>query len=155
VVFLSLPPIGSVPLDVSSFFSAHGALVHEVAEHALAHALYSHIRGGYRGRVNRREARKVANRRRRWFVDNIIMHHKRLHDRNRELIINNAKERVLAKREKEKNKTLSNFAPKKDRNDETKWQDMVRLKERAATVRGRVDARKSRARSRWLSISEG
>lgn len=100
--------------------------------------------------------RKNANIRRRWFVDNIILHHKRLHDKNRELAVNKARDQALARREalkKRQDLSLERARdPKKDQ--ERKWRELVELKERSSSIRGRVDSRRLRARSRWLSVSE-
>ena len=150
-----MPSIGSLTLNFGNFLSLHPALINDVAGHALAHALYSHIRRAGRGRVNRRQARKMSNRKRRWFVDNIIMHHKRLHDRNRELLISNARTLALARRKaQEKQSPIGGSSTlQKDRDQPTKWRDTVSLKQRGADLRGRSDARRLRARSRWLTVT--
>jgi hypothetical protein len=151
-----MPSIGTLTLDFGNFLSLHPALINEVAGHALAHALYSHIRRAGRGRISRRQARKMSNRKRRWFVDNIIMHHKRLHDRNRELLISNARTRALARRKaQEKQPPIGGASPtlQKDRDQPTKWRDTVSLKQKGAYLRGRSDARRLRARSRWLTVA--
>jgi len=150
-----MPSIGSLTLDFGNFLSLHPALINDVAGHALAHALYSHIRRAGRGRVSRRQARKMSNRKRRWFVDNIIMHHKRLHDRNRELLISNARTRALARRKSQEKQPPMGASPtlQKDRDQPTKWRDTVSLKQRGADLRGRSDARRLRARSRWLTVA--
>ncbi len=150
-----MPSIGSLMLDFGNFLSLHPALINEVVGHALAHQLYSHIRRAGRGRVSRRQARKMSNRKRRWFVDNIIMHHKRLHDRNRELLISNARTRALARRKAQEKQPPMGASPtlQKDRDQPIKWRDTVSLKQRGADLRGRSDARKLRARSRWLTVA--
>ena len=150
-----MPSIGSLTLNFGNFLSLHPALINDVAGHALAHALYSHIRRAGRGRVNRRQARKMSNRKRRWFVDNIIMHHKRLHDRNRELLISNARTLALARRKAQEKQSPIGGSPtlQKDRDQPTKWRDTVSLKQRGADLRGRSDARRLRARSRWLTVT--
>lgn len=129
-------------------------LVHDLAGHALAHTLYSHIRRGKRG-ISRRKARKIANRKRRFFVDNIIMHHKRLHDRNRELLISKARSRALARRRAAQSKpeVIKQALLQKSRDDASQWRDRTDLKEKGLALRGRVDARRLRARSRWLSVA--
>lgn len=101
--------------------------------------------------------RKTTNRKRRWFVDNIVMHHKRLHDRNRAIVVSNARTRALAKREALKKnpaglqKQNQTFAQKARDNSP---QSKNNLRERARSLRGSVDARRMRARSRWLSVME-
>ena len=155
LTFISLPSVGTLTLDVGNFLSANPALVHEVAGHALAHALYSHIRRGSRTRgISRRQARKTSNRKRRWFVDNIIMHHKRIHDRNRELVVTNARTRALARRKalEKKEPQLSQSALQHTRSQSTPWRQKVDLKSRGEELRNRANARKLRAESRWASV---
>lgn len=152
---LALPSIGTMTLDVSSFIGAHPGLVNELGGHALAHALYSYVRHSGRG-GNRRQMRKLSNMKRRWFVDNIIMHHRRIHERNREIVVGNVRSMVLAKRDAIKKqpphlqKSLVN-----GQNEQTRWRDAAtNLKQKGMEIRGRVDARRLRARSRWLSLAE-
>jgi hypothetical protein len=45
--------------------------------------------------MSKAQRKKRGRRRFRLFVDNIIMHHKRLHDRNRQIVIDLARTRVL------------------------------------------------------------
>lgn len=143
--------IGAITFDASSFLSAHPALINEVGGHVLAQALYSYSRRSRRHGINRRQMRKASNRKRRWFVDNIIMHHKRLHDRNREAVVSNARSRVLARRKAlEKSAPMNSMTPQKNQ-DSMKWRNAVNLKEKGIEMRGRTDARKLRARSRWLT----
>lgn len=149
MAFIGLPAIGLPAIDITSFLRLHPGLVHEVAGHALAHSLYSCIRRATRG-SSRRQTRRAMNTRRRWFVDNIIMHHKRLHDRNRELIVNNVRAKVLAKK-KAMERDPAALAKEKQN---TKWRERESMKERGVAIRGRVDARLLRARSKWLSIAK-
>ncbi len=143
-------------LDASSLLRSNPALVQELAGHALAHVLYSHVRRVVSRRgLSRREIRKISNRKRRRFVDNIIMHHKRLHDKNRQSIIINARSRALAR----KNQAKKDGALMASRTPESKAPDMrskyaPTLKERGEKLRGRVDARRLRARSRWLTVMQ-
>ncbi len=150
---LGLAAIGLPSVDIVSFLHAHPGLVHEVAGHAVAHSMYSFVRRASRG-ASRRQTRRDMNRRRRWFVDNIIMHHKRLHDRNRELIVNNVRAKVLAKKQAAQKNSLSVESKQKSQDQSTKWRDRnPSVKERSVALRGMVDARRLRARSRWLSIA--
>ena len=154
MTFILLPAVGSLTFNIGNFIAAHPGLINEIAGHALAHALYSHIRRGSRGGISRRESRKSMNRRRRWFVDNIILHHKRLHDRNRAVVISNARTRALAKRKVPERNPLSLQASslQHDRDGGTKWRNAVNLKERGVSLRGTTDSKRLRARSRWLSV---
>lgn len=155
MTFISLPSVGTLSHDAGNFLAGHPALFQEIAGHALAHALYSHIRRGGRARgISRRQARKISNRKRRWFVDNIIMHHKRLHDRNRELVITNARTRSVARRKDidKKPKQLSPSTLQYNRTQSMPWRNKTDLKTRGEELRSLANARKLRAESRWASI---
>jgi hypothetical protein len=139
-------------LDATSLLHAHPALVQELAGHALAHVLYTHARRAVRRRgLSRRQIRKLANRKRRMFVDNIIMHHKRLHDKNREMIISNARSRALARRDQAKKESPSLAQSQEKKQEDLKMKYSSSIKERGERLRGHADARRLRARSRWLS----
>lgn len=138
-------------MDASNFFSAHPMLVYEVAGHALAHALYSYARRGRNGKLNRREMRKEFNRKRRYFINNIMLQHKRIHKRNREVVVENARSAAIARRKGlEKGAQSSMLAKEQDAS--LKWRNAVSLRDKGAELRGRVDARRLRARSRWLTV---
>jgi len=158
VLFLALPPtISSLALSASNFITLHPELINELAGHALVHNLYSHMHSSKRGGLSRRMKRKNANVRRRWFVDNIILHHKRLHDKNRELSVSRIREQALAKRDALKNQqslSLQRATQSLKKDDTKRWREMVELKERSNNISGRIDNRRLRARSRWLSVSE-
>lgn len=154
MTFISLP-IGTLTLDITSLVNAHSGLIQQIAGDSLSHALHSFIRrSGSRRGLSRRMMRKNMNRKRRWFVDNIIMHHKRLHDRNRAIVVSNARTRALAKRDAAKqpqSPSLQRSAMVRERTQNKPSMSAMTLKERGAQLRGRVDARRIRARSRWLS----
>lgn len=141
-------------MSAANFISLHPELLSELAGHALAHSMYSHIRGGKKIGLSRRARRKAANTRRRWFVDNIVLHHKRLHDKNRELAVSKVREQALAKRDALKKQSLSLQTSTPQKDEARKWRDRAELKERASLVRGRVDSRRLRARSRWMEVTE-
>ncbi|MBU6140894.1 MAG: hypothetical protein KGP29_05020 [Proteobacteria bacterium] len=143
-------------LDATSLLQAHPALVQEIAGHALGHVLYGHVRRIVRRKgLSRRGMRKLANRKRRRFVDNIIMHHKRLHDKNRQSIISNARTRALARRNQNKKDEPSLAKSSESGREDLKAKySTSSLKERGAKLRGHVDARRIRARSRWLTVMQ-
>jgi len=154
VTLKGLPSVGNMTIDVGNFLVTHPSLIHQVAGHALAHTLYSYVRHSRKRGFSRRQMRKSSNRKRRWFVDNIIMHHRRLHNRNRELIIGNARSKVVARHEaKKKALALSHQRLQKDQKP-TQWRDMAQaqVKERGSLLRNRVEARKTRAQQRWMTI---
>jgi hypothetical protein len=70
------------------------------------------------------------------------MHHRRIHNKNREIIVNSAKEKFLARR----------LGIKKPVESPRKWRDRVDIKDRGLKIRGLIEARKTRARSRWVSV---
>jgi len=154
LTFISLPSVGSLTLDVTNYLTLNPTLIHEIAGHGLAHVLYSHVRKSSRKKVlSRRMARKMANRKRRWFVDNIIMHHKRIHDRNREMVISNARTRALARKKGKEGLSLTqNSSLTHQRDKDQNWQQRVAPKEKGKEIRERLEARKLRANSRWASI---
>lgn len=160
MAFLALPVIGTVAFDPSSFLATHPDLAYEVAGHGLAHAIHSYIeRSGRRHGMSRHEMRKAVHRRQRWFVDNIIMHHRRLAERNRQIIINNSRTRIIAKKEKAKQHLelqRGDKIEKSDRENEfrSRWNSAFDLKERGKRIRGTIDVRRQRSRSRWLSVLE-
>lgn len=103
--------------------------------------------------LTRAQRRKLARRRYRMFVDNIIMHHKRLHDRNREIVVSNAKAIALHKsKPKELTRPSSSMSP---RREDTKWRDRFSSRQNILEARSQIESRKIRAKSRWNSIAGG
>jgi hypothetical protein len=82
------------------------------------------------------------------------MHHQRLAKMNRQTIVGNARERAMARREKTQRKAdmQKDQTFEKQQESRKKWQGGVSLKERGQKIRGTIDARRTRARSRWLTI---
>ena len=142
--FISLANINAIGLASSGLMNS--PLAHHLIAHEIMHVFFSFVRGPRKARLTRSQKRKMANRRRRWFTDNIVMHHKRLHDRNREIVVASAKTRALAK------KLSAGQAQQPE--PSRKWRDRVDTRDRGKTIRGRIDARRSRARSRWLSVAQ-
>ncbi|GDX35526.1 hypothetical protein LBMAG18_00370 [Alphaproteobacteria bacterium] len=166
MTFVIVPQIEALVFDASSFFSMHPGLVHEIGGHSIAHVLYSFIkRTCHRRGLSRREMRKVINRRNRWFVDNIIMHHKRLHDHNRKVIISDARKRALTKKENNsqnhfnaeieskshanKINTRSHFYDSQNYSESA--DEKKNRKEQSQLITNRLEMRKKRARSRWIA----
>lgn len=154
MTFISLPNIATLTLDATNFLQANPFLIQDFASDTLSHALHSYARRSRRKGLSRRQLRKSSNRKRRRFVDNIVMHHKRLHDRNRAIVVSNARSRALAKREalKRNPTSLQKQSPTfAQRARDNSPQSQSSLRERAKSLRGSVDARRLRTRSRWLS----
>lgn len=97
--------------------------------------------------LSRAQRKKLSRRRRRRFVDNIVMHHKRQHDRNREISINLVKSRIVKKKKIKEKIKLAKIA----KSPQLKWKDRFDSKDRTLSMRERVKARRLRAQSRWLS----
>lgn len=153
MILLSLPYLSGLTVNVVNFLQANPDLVREIGGEALQHVLHSHLRRSAKRLFggSRRQRRKSLNRKRRWFVDNIIMHHRRLHERNREVIVNDARNRVLARRQALKNKMAPLTPEQRQKEEDMKWRNSEMMKNRAQTIRGRIDSRRLRARSRWVS----
>ena len=113
---------------------------------AAGSGVFSMLFGAGKGKgLSKTQQKKLSRRRRRRFVDNIVMHHKRLHDRNREVSINLVKSRLMDKKN-------AKIKPKLSKNKtHIKWQDRLEVKEKTQSMRERVNARRVRANSRWLS----
>jgi len=154
-MFLPLPVIGSIAFSPSALIASHPMIAYEIAGHTIGHILYGFIKRNRKRRgLSRAQMRKMTNRRRRQFVDNIIMHHQRLAKMNRQTIVGNARERAMARREKTQRKAdlYKDQSFEKNQEARKKWQGGVSLKERGQKIRGTIDARRTRARSRWLTI---
>ncbi len=154
-MFLPLPIIGSIAFSPSALIASHPMIAYELAGHTIGHILYGFIKRNRKRRgLSRAQMRKMTNRRRRQFVDNIIMHHQRLAKMNRQTIVGNARERAMARREKTQRKAdmKKDQTFEKQQESRKKWQGGVSLKERGQKIRGTIDARRTRARSRWLTI---
>lgn len=104
---------------------------------------------GYKNKkgLTRAQRKKLAMRRYRTFVDNIVMHHKRIHDRNREIAVGQ-----ISKPKAIKLKDQPTLSPSLNR-DSHKWRDKFNPRDHSVIIRGRIDARRLRARSRWVSIT--
>jgi len=149
-----MPSVGTMILNAASLLSANPVLIQEIASHTLVHVLYSQIRRiTHRRGLSRSSMRKLINRKRRRFTDHIIMYHKRLHDKNREIIVGNARNRALARRGQAKKESLSLERARDLKTSDVKMKYATdSLKERGEKLRGHADARRMRARSRWLSV---
>jgi len=98
--------------------------------------------------LTKAQRKKLARRRYRMFVDNIILHHKRIHDRNREIAVNNSKALITKEKSKE-GKPRTIMSPRKLDN---KWRSKFNSRQNISLVRDRIDSRRMRAQSRWKTI---
>ena len=148
--------IGKLTLDIKRLLKEHPRLIDEIAGYSLIKLLYSRSRIPRLNRFNKRQLRKLRNARRRWFVDNIIMHHRRIHEKQNKLAKSKQIANLPNNKDAARNKKVISYNPKrKDFNFKNNWQDNYLLKERGVKIRGRIDARELRARSRWVSILSG
>lgn len=138
--FISLANVNAIGLSASGLMGS--PILQHIIGDEIMHAFFSAIRKSGKSRLSRVQRRKILGRKRRWFTDNIIMHHKRLHDKNRQIAISEARE-----------KALSNNSLKKP-TESRRWRDRVEIKDRGRIIRGRIDTKRMRARSRWLSVAD-
>lgn len=147
----------SMSLGDKSFAGMYPSLAKGFAENALEKVilrnLHSHIRKSKMLGLSRSTRRKIINRRKRWFVDNIIMHHRRLHEKNRQTTVDDMRKKALEKREalKKRQPTLQE-ALSINKDGPIKWSEKVDIKKRSLEARDRINSRRSRAKSRWLTV---
>lgn len=100
-------------------------------------------------KLSKAQRKKIAGRRRRRFVDNIIMHHKRLHDRNRQITIDLVRKKNEQKEQDRKKRKEQDIT--KERN---KWRDKYAKNGRALEIKERINARRIKAKSNWTAMIE-
>ena len=84
------------------------------------------------------------------------MHHKRMHDKDRDLVINKAKERLNERKKQVKSKTKSlKYIDNGSKEQRPNWQQTVLIQNRGSDIRGRIQTKKIRARTRWASVVGG
>lgn len=145
-------------LNASSFLGDKVSLkrgAETALELSLLRNVHHHIRKGKMAGLSRSKRRKITNRRKRWFTDNIVMHHKRLHDRSRQQAIEDVRKKALERRKqlkKKKQPTLKE-ALKIENKGELTWDQKINMKDRSIKSRERIKNRELRAQSRWLSVN--
>lgn len=134
----------------STSIGAVSSMLKRGSELPRGSGLYSMLFGGagLKGLSNA-QRKKIARRRFRMFVDNIIMHHKRLHDKNREITIDLARKRIVDK-EQEKKKRDQEL----ERREKNKWRDKYAKNSRALDIKERINARRIRSKSSWVAMME-
>lgn len=142
----------NLALGKTSLLALQPTLLQDLAIHGFEHVIRRLLKGTKRKRgLSRAENRKLNNRKRRWFVDNIIMHHRRLQEINRQKIVSSARERALLRKKNLLNNSLQRTKPKAKPEINRTWQNGLSMRDKGVKIRGSVDTRKIRARSRWLS----
>ena len=150
--FFLLHTGANLALGKTSLLALQPTLLQDLAIHGFEHVIRRLLKGTKRKRgLSRAENRKLINRKRRWFVDNIIMHHRRLQEINRQKIVSSARERALLRKKNLLNSSLQRTKPKAKPEINRTWQNGLSMRDKGAKIRGSVDTRKIRARSRWLS----
>lgn len=126
---------------------ARSPLTKYLVKSGSVNALFSLIRKkSKKGKFSRKSRRRYLSQRKRWFTDNIIMHHRRLHKKNRDIVLEIEPQKRVKTKLKRKKKEL------KSKERERKWRDKKDIRQRSAILRGRIDARRLKARSKWLSV---
>ncbi len=142
----------NLALGKTSLLALQPNLLQDLAIHGFEHVIRRLLKGTKRKRgLSRAENRKLTNRKRRWFVDNIIMHHRRLQEINRQKIVSSARERALLRKKNLLNNSLQRTKPKAKPEINRTWHNGLSMRDKGVKIRGSVDTRKIRARSRWLS----
>ncbi|MBU6338787.1 MAG: hypothetical protein KGQ36_02315, partial [Rickettsiales bacterium] len=142
----------SMSLGDKSFAGISPNLAKGFANHTLEKIilrnLHSHVRKSKLIGLSRSARRKIINRRKRWFVDNIVMHHKRIHDKNRQTTVDDMRKKALEKREalKKRQPTLQE-ALSINKDGPIKWSEKVDLRKRSLDARDRINSRRARAKS--------
>jgi len=99
--------------------------------------------------MSRAKRKKLGRRRFRMFVDNIIMHHKRLHDRNRQITID-----LVSKNLNKKEKDRKKEKRERELRAKNKWRQKYAKDNRALEIKERINARRIRAKSGWVAMME-
>lgn len=104
---------------------------------------------GRKKRLTKSQRKKLMMRKRRMFVDNVIMHHRRLHDQNREKIIEKTKAEI-SKKPKERALSKPGNAPKIRRDEVLAKKLKPKQGEQYKThIKGAMDNVRQKSRSRW------
>ncbi len=142
----------NLALGKTSLLLLQPTLLQDLAIHGFEHVIRRLLKGTKRKRgLSRAQQRKLINRKRRWFVDNIIMHHRRLQEINRQKLVSSTRERALARKKNLLNNSIQRSKPKAKPEINRTWQNGLSMRDRGLKIRGSVDTRKIRARSRWLT----
>lgn len=80
------------------------------------------------------------------------MLHRRVHERNREISIETFKTKP-GKGKLELSRSSPSNSPSMAREEASRWRNRADTRNRVISIRGRIEARRIRARSRWESIS--
>ena len=163
LTFITLPR-GSITFDKNNILSKKKFRAGDALKFGVSGFVYSKIyRSARRSGYSRSKARKIANRRRRSFVDNIIMHHKRLHDHNRKLVVSTARDRAVQRKKNaesmtlNKNNNLSLQNQRKEKvalNSQRTWIEKNNIKREGLLIRDKTQILRMRAQSRWASVKE-
>ena len=144
----------NLALGKTSLLALQPTLLQDLTIHGFEHVIRRLLKGTKRKRgLSRAEQRKLINRKKRWFVDNIIMHHRRLQEINRQKLISSTRERALARKKNLLNNSLQKSKPKAKPEINRTWQNGLSMRDRGLKIRGSIDTRKIRVRSRWLNVT--
>jgi len=126
--------------------------------------LFSMFFGRKKG-LTKAKMKKMMMRKRRMFVDNVIMHHKRLHDQNREQIIEETKAKISSKVQKKVlavpgNKPIigqSRSSPKREQNSRSVSTQLKpsQGEHHKTRIQGLIDSERQKSRSKWAVRTKG
>ena len=114
---------------------------------------------GRKKRMTKAQLKKLMMRRRRMFVDNVIMHHQRLHNQNRQDAIDKTKEKISGRAP---SKTKPQSAPKtspqlsraRPQNQNNFRSNQIAKPQRPtqpkSRIKGFVDNERQKSRSKWV-----
>lgn len=156
MTFISLP-IGSLTFDKNNLLTRRKLKVEDAARFGVSGLVFGKIyRSARRSGLSRRKARKLANRKRRNFVDNIIMHHKRLHDYNRKLVVSSARDRAIARRKKleVRDQNKDRLEHQRQEKQQQRWSEKENIKQKSLEIRQRIETKRIRSQSRWAALIE-
>ena len=109
--------------------------------------------------LTKAQMKKMMMRKRQMFVSNVIMHHKRLHDQNREQIIEKTKakisrkstKKVLGAPSRQPQTTISKLTPQKEQGNRLIAKPLKPKQEpqRKTSIQGLIDNERQKSRSKW------
>lgn len=146
MLFVGLGSVGAVSSAVGGY-----GIVCETGLLALLFALRKRKKKG----LTKAQRKKLMMRYRRRFVDNVVMLHQRLHNKNRAIKINLVKSRIINKEKKDKDRLIMQTKP-----TNKEWRDKFNApprysESRAREMRDRIRLNRIRAESRRRAIFDG
>ena len=114
---------------------------------SLSAGTFATIKSIKKSRITRSRKRKILIKKHRKFVDNVIMHHKRIHDRNSRRIVNLTKSKSPILK-----KTINKGHTDIIRDNILSRSDSFLKQDSIASMREKIEARRIRTKSRWAGM---